>query len=113
MEFPNAWGGKISMPPVIGVRIFSGTTKSCKPTSKGVCTPPSPGAKKVGPIVHKRFHPRRLEGGFNLPPPPPSLNFSALNFCSLADYQKLWHNSLFVKTCFDTIKVMSRVMTSL
>ena len=28
MEFPNAWGGKISMPPVVGVRIFSGTTHS-------------------------------------------------------------------------------------
>ena len=27
LEFPNAWGGgKISMPPVVGVRIFSGTT---------------------------------------------------------------------------------------
>ena len=26
MEFPNAWGGKISMPPVVGVQIFSGTT---------------------------------------------------------------------------------------
>ena len=28
--------------------------------------------------------------------------FLALNFCSLTDYQKLWHNcSLFVKTSFD------------
>ena len=27
LEFPNAWGGgKISMPPVVGVRIFSGAT---------------------------------------------------------------------------------------
>ena len=31
LEFPNAWGGgKISMPPVVGVRIFSGTTHCFK-----------------------------------------------------------------------------------
>ena len=31
LEFSNAWGGsKISMPPVVGVRIFSGTTHSGK-----------------------------------------------------------------------------------
>ena len=30
------------------------------------------------------------------------LTFLALNFCSLTDYQKLFHNcSLFVKTFFD------------
>ena len=28
LEFPNAWGGKISMSPVVGVRIFSGTIHS-------------------------------------------------------------------------------------
>ena len=33
--------------------------------------------------------------------PPPSI-FLSLNFCSLTDYQKLWHNcSLLVKTSFD------------
>ena len=33
---------------------------------------------------------------------PPSI-FFALNFCSLTEYQKLWHNcSLFVKTSFDS-----------
>ena len=33
---------------------------------------------------------------------PPSI-FLALNFCSLTDCQKLWHNcSLFVNTSFDT-----------
>ena len=33
---------------------------------------------------------------------PPSI-FLALNFCSLTDSQKLWHNcSLFVNTSFDT-----------
>ena len=32
----------------------------------------------------------------------------ALNFCSLTDCQKLWHNcSLFVNICFDTNKVTS------
>ena len=32
---------------------------------------------------------------------PPTI-FLALNFCSLTDYQKLWHNcSLFVKTSLD------------
>ena len=32
---------------------------------------------------------------------PPSI-FLALNFCSLTDYQKPWHNcSLFVNTSFD------------
>ena len=40
------------------------------------------------------------EGAVNLNPPPSI--FLALNFCSLTDYQKLWHNcSLFVKTSFD------------
>ena len=38
MEFPNAWRGKISVPPVVGVRIFSGTTQCNK---RG---PPIPGA---------------------------------------------------------------------
>ena len=37
-------------------------------------------------------------GGVKLTHPP-----SALNFCSLTDCQKLWHNcSLFLKTSFDT-----------
>ena len=56
-----------------------------------------------------------LEGirGFN-PTPPPTSIFLALNFCSLTDYQKLWHNcSLFVKTSFDFNKVTSQLMTSL
>ena len=55
-----------------------------------------------------------LEGirGFN--PTPPTSIFLALNFCSLTDYQKLWHNcSLFVKTSFDFNKVTSQLMTSL
>ena len=45
------------------------------------------------------FNPRRHKGGgVNLTP---SI-FLVLNFCSLTDYQKLWHNcSLFVKTSFD------------
>ena len=39
-------------------------------------------------------------GGVNLNPP--SI-FLALNFCSLTDWQKPWHNcSLFVKTSFDS-----------
>ena len=39
--------------------------------------------------------------------PPPSI-FLALNFYSLTDSQKLWHNcSLFVNTSFDTNKVTS------
>ena len=47
--------------------------------------------------------PRRHKGGggegINLTHP---LDFLAVNFCSLTDYQKLWHNcSLFVKTSFD------------
>ena len=34
-------------------------------------------------------------------------------FCSLTDYQKLWHNcSLFVKTSFDPNYVTPRLMTS-
>ena len=31
-EVPNAWGGKLSMPPVVGVWVFFGTTKC--PVSK-------------------------------------------------------------------------------
>ena len=39
-------------------------------------------------------------GGVKLTPP---AIFLALNFCSLTDCQKLWHNcSLFVNTSFDT-----------
>ena len=39
---------------------------------------------------------RRHKGGS-------SLDFLALNFYSLTNYQKLWHNcSLFVKTSFDS-----------
>ena len=37
----------------------------------------------------------------------------AFNFCSLTDYQKLWHScSLFVKTSFAPNSVTSRLMTS-
>ena len=47
------------------------------------------------------FNPRRHKGGGSQSDPPPSI-FLALNFCSLTDYQKLWHNcSLFVKRSFD------------
>ena len=43
----------------------------------------------------------RGEGGFQSDHP--LSIFLALNFCSLTDYQKLWHNcSLFVKTSFDS-----------
>ena len=47
--------------------------------------------------------PRSLEeGGGGVKLTPPSI-FLALNFCSLTDCQKLWHNcSLFVNTSFDT-----------
>ena len=46
------------------------------------------------------INPKSLEGGSNWPPPS---MFLALNFCSLTDCQKLWHNcSLFVNTSFDT-----------
>ena len=46
------------------------------------------------------FNPRSLEGGGQIDPP--SI-FLALNFYSLTDCQKLWHNcSLFVNTSFDT-----------
>ena len=40
MEFLNAWGGgiKISMPPVVGVLIFSGTTQSEPQCSYKVCS---------------------------------------------------------------------------
>ena len=45
------------------------------------------------------FNPRRHKGGGG--DVTPSI-FLALNFCSLTDYQKIWHNcSLFVKTYFD------------
>ena len=45
-------------------------------------------------------NPRSLEGGQI--DPLPSI-FLALNFCSVTDCQKLWHNcSLFVNTSFDT-----------
>ena len=44
----------------------------------------------------------REDGGGGQIDPPPSI-FLALNFCSLTDCQKLWHNcSLFVKKSFDT-----------
>ena len=47
------------------------------------------------------FNPRSLEGGGGQFDPP--LDFLALNFCSLTDCQKLWHNCyLFVNTSFDT-----------
>ena len=40
-----------------------------------------------------------IRGGGSICTP---LNFLALNFCSLTDYQKLWHNCfLLVKTSFD------------
>ena len=40
------------------------------------------------------FNSRRHGGG--------EVNLTAINFCSLTDYQKLWHNcSLFIKTSFD------------
>ena len=43
-----------------------------------------------------------LKGGGGGEIDPPSI-FLALNFCSLTDCQKLWHNcSLFVNTSFDT-----------
>ena len=39
--------------------------------------------------------------------------FLALNFCSLTNYQKLWHNcSLFVKTSFDPKSVTSQLVMS-
>ena len=42
-----------------------------------------------------------LEGTRRVKLTPPSI-FLALNFCSLTDYKKLWHNcSLFVKISFD------------
>ena len=42
-----------------------------------------------------------LRGGGQIDTPP--LDFLALNFCSLTDCQKLWHNcSLLVNTSFDT-----------
>ena len=51
-------------------------------------------------ILNMHLNPRSLEGGQI--DPPPSI-FLALNFCSLTDCQKLWHNcSLFVNTSFDT-----------
>ena len=57
-------------------------------------------------------YPRRHKGVQS--DPPPTSIFLALNFCSLTDYQKLWHNcSLFVKTSFDFNKVTSQLMTSL
>ena len=47
-------------------------------------------------------NPRSLEGGGIQIDPTPS-TFLALNFCSLTDCQKLWHNcSLFVNTSFGT-----------
>ena len=55
------------------------------------------------PIEFHIFGPLNLEalrGGGQINHP--SI-FLALNFCSLTDYQKLWHNcSLFVNTSFDT-----------
>ena len=50
--------------------------------------------------VTKRFNPKRHEGGEGVQSDP--LDFLALNFCSLTDYQKLWqHCSLFIKTSFN------------
>ena len=50
--------------------------------------------------VSFNINPRRHKGGGGQSDPPSI--FLALNFCSLADYQKLWHNcSLFAKTFFD------------
>ena len=47
------------------------------------------------------FNPRRHEGEEGGQSYPPSI-FLALNFCSLTNYQNLWHNcSFFVKTSFD------------
>ena len=47
------------------------------------------------------INPRSLGGGGGGQIDPPSI-FLALNFCSLTDCQKLWHNcSLFVNTSFD------------
>ena len=55
--------------------------------------------KQVG-WLQQLFNPRSLEGGrVKLTPP----RLLALNFCSLTDCQKLWHNCfLFVNTSFDT-----------
>ena len=58
------------------------------------------------PFLHRAlqflFNPRSLEGRGVKLTPPPSI-FLTLNFCSLTDCQKLWHNySLFVITSFDT-----------
>ena len=40
-------------------------------------------------------------------------HFLALNFCSLTNYLKLWHNcSLFVKTSFDPKSVTSQLVMS-
>ena len=58
------------------------------------------------PLGPSKVNPRRHKGGGG------SI-FLALNFCSLTDYQKLWHNcSLFVKTSWDSNQVTSRLMTS-
>ena len=57
--------------------------------------------------LFRQFNPSSLEGGGGQIDPPPSI-FLALNFCSLTDCQKLWHNcSLFVNTFFDTNYVTS------
>ena len=54
-------------------------------------------------------NPRRHGGGVHFDPPPSS--FLALDFCSLTDYQKLWHNcSLIVKTSFDSTCVLTTKM---
>ena len=56
------------------------------------------------PGTEEFINPRSLEGGGGgvKLTPPPSI-FLALNFYSLTDYEKLWHNcSLFVNTSFDT-----------
>ena len=58
------------------------------------------------------INPGRHGGGgvVNLTP----LDFLALNFCSLTDYQKLWHNCslLIVIISFDPNSVTSRLTTS-
>ena len=55
-----------------------------------------------GSLCVRIFNPRSLEGGGGMKLTPPSI-FLALNFCSLTDCQKLWHNcSLFENTSFDT-----------
>ena len=43
-----------------------------------------------------------MKAGGHFDPPPHPFEFLALNFFTLTDYQKPWHNcSLFVKTSFD------------